>query len=472
MTTPTNSEHPADSSSDLPPLPPDAAPWQSAGYRDENARLLVSAIHRRRGALLIEFPDVPVQGYDVILPEEGPAGAITCSVLISLWRESELCRGTCPHCDGTALALAFGGTGESWFVVGVCPLCGSYVFRPSEKGALFAALAQSLEGWCFRLPTQSQLLLSNAHQHLALLAALRTLGEHLLPPDHYGFAASLPDAMRRWQSAAEQRIGIWSQRGAIIHAATGAHVEKNTATWPLLTDFVREFLLRTGTLPELDHAGPDGLDFSFPLSSQEPVSYRVEAPAADETPTNDVDYAADDDDDGEGSLQGLIDRLVTDWRAKRPIAESLARIQETLEESGDIHSGYDILGVFLGPKAMADAFAVIDDDVVRQALEITDRRVNQTQRIEFFEQHVLEGLLEDADVTRAFVPIVLESSDGESLQLVVGISGYSFTILEYEWHGPFEAEFDFAEWVRKEGWVETVEEFQQMGARRKAKLLG
>jgi len=464
MTTPTNNQQPAGSPSDLPPLPPDATPWQSAEYRDENARLLIGAMHRQCDALGERYPDTPVQGFDVIPLDQGPAGAITCGVLITLWRQSELCRGQCPHCPGTALALAVGGTPETWYVTGVCPLCGTYVYRENKPDELLDALERSLEGSVYALPTTDQFLLSNAHQHLALLAALRTLGEKLLPPDHYGLAVATPDVMRRWQNATNERITSWARRGSIIHAATGARVEKTDATWTAMAGFVYDYLQRTGTLPELDHAGPDGLRYSFPMISQEWVPNRK--------PVVPEETMVSEDDEDDNPLQRAVDRLIAQWRGKQPIETALADVQQLLEESEAIQSDYEVLGVFLSPQAMAEALQEIDDDTVREALEITNGRVTQAQRIEFFEQYVLEDRLQDADVTRAFVPIVLESSDGESLQLVVGISGYSFTILEYEWHGPFEAEFDFAEWLRKEGWVETVEEFQQMGARRKAKLLG
>lgn len=458
MTSPTNDHHAANAPNDLPPMSPDAAPWEDVGYRDENARLLVSAMLRRREELLQQYPDVPVQGYDVIPPERGPAGTVTCGVLITLWQHSELCRGECRRCDGTAVAFAVGGNDDAWFVTGVCPLCGFFVYRKAAPDNLLASLAHSLEGSDFTLPTQNQFLLGNAHQHLAIIGALRALGEQLLPPDHYGFAVNSPDSMARWRSAAIERTHIWTGRAGLLHAATGARVEKTESTWTCMAQYVREFLLRTGTLPELDHDGPDGLRYSFPMISQDPVSFRRTDPQTDET------LAGLDSD---ALFQRAVDRLVADWRAKRPVGQALECVTQMMLDRGQVSASEDCIGVFLGPSAMSAAFCAIDDDAVREAMELADRRVTQAHRIHFFEQCVLENLLQDADVTRAFVPLVLQASDGDAVQLVSGISGYSFSGLEFEWHGPLAVDFDVAKWLRKEGWVETVEEFQGMSAKRK-----
>lgn len=61
MTTPANPNPPLGDPDDLRGLPTPESPWQQAGYRDENARLLVDAIYRHRVALMRRHADVPVR---------------------------------------------------------------------------------------------------------------------------------------------------------------------------------------------------------------------------------------------------------------------------------------------------------------------------------------------------------------------------------------------------------------------------
>ncbi len=471
MTTPTNNRQPVGFPDDLPPLPPDAAPWQSAGCRDENARLLVGAMYRQREALLRAFPDVPVQGYDVALPADGPDGpdgpdgALTCGVLVTLWRRSDLCRGQCPHCGDTALAMSVGGTPEDWVVVGVCPNCASQSFRQLKRSELLGALAQSLEGTGYALPTESQLLLSNAHQHLALLGALRAAGERLLPPDHYGFTVAMPAVMRGWASASAERVRIWARRGSIIHIASDAVVEKNETLLPAMMKFVHEYLLRTGTLPELDHAGPDGLRYSFPMSSQEQVVLPLQTPDEEE----ESDW--DDADDSEAAFQSNVDALIARMEAGGDTTELLQRIQEKLESDPD-WTEREAMGMFLSPTHIQDAYEDTDDDTVREALELRqNQRVTPARRIQFLEQYVLPALCDDADVTHMFVSAVLTSSDGDELTLMASIQGYSFTIIRTEWWGVVESEAVFRERLLERGWIEGVEAFQKLSAKRKLAIV-
>jgi hypothetical protein len=142
----------------------------------------------------------------------------------------------------------------------------------------------------------------------------------------------------------------------------------------------------------------------------------------------------------------------------------------------DLGAQYDAMcgeeyGVFLGPDAMASAYQRIDDDDVREALDLTGKRVTRAQRIEYFEQVMLEGLLQDADITRAFVPVVLTATDGASVLMEGAVHGYSFSGVETEWEGPFDARMDFVMKLQEDGWVGSVEEFQCMAAERKALLL-
>jgi hypothetical protein len=120
---------------------------------------------------------------------------------------------------------------------------------------------------------------------------------------------------------------------------------------------------------------------------------------------------------------------------------------------------------------MASAYQTIDDDDVREALELTGKRVTRAQRIGYFEQVMLEGLLQDADITRAFVPVVLTATDGASVLVVGAVHGYSFSGVETEWEGPFDAEMDFVGKLQEDGWVGSVEEFGEFAEKKKVEVL-
>lgn len=269
-------------SDDLLELPQHDTPWIEAGYRDQDARLLVNAMHRQRDRLMRDAPDVPVQGYEVLDAERGESGALSCGTLISLWRCSPLCRGACPVCGELALAFTIGGKGTDWQVLGVCLYCAQLVHRPSEKSELIAELDGSLRGTRFALPNAHQLLSSNGHQHTALLGALSECGELLLPPLHYGFLASMPKAMRGWPNQMEPRAWHWTCNVTVRHAPTGAMVELTESILRTVTLFMMQHLTCTGRLPELEHDGECGLQYCFPMISQEPVVLARDAETTDE----------------------------------------------------------------------------------------------------------------------------------------------------------------------------------------------
>jgi hypothetical protein len=327
MTTPTNANnpnnpnHPQGDSDDLLRLPSHDTPWVAADFRDENARLLVDAIYRHRESLLRDSASVPVQGYEVLPPALGPSGAVTCGVLLSLWRESALCRGECPVCKGLALAMAFGGGSEQWLVTGVCRQCGYLTQRTGTPEEIHAELERGLEGTRYTLPTDAQLMSSNGHQHLALLDALTALGEMLLPAPHYGLAVSTSEQMLAWVNPLRARARHWVWCGSVRHMPTGALVQETDELRAALVRFVMAHLEKTGTFPELDHDVADQLRYCFPMISQEPV---VLPPRE---PKERAEWQEEDDeDDEETQHQRNVDAVVASWRAGAVDKAALQRV--------------------------------------------------------------------------------------------------------------------------------------------------
>ncbi len=266
MTTPTNSNTPLDDGDDLLALPPHDTPWVAADFRDESARLLVDAMYRRRDVLMRDSALVPVQSYEVLPPEAGPSGAMTCGMLLSLWARSALCRGECPVCKGLALAMAFGG-GEEWIVTGVCRQCGYLTQRTGVREEILAELECALEGTRYRLLSDDQFMSSNGLQHHALLDVLRALGEVLLPSAHYGLAVSTSEQMLAWVNPLRARARHWVWRGSVRHVPTGALVQPTDDVRAAMVRFVMVHLESTGTFPELDHDAADQLRYCFPMIS-------------------------------------------------------------------------------------------------------------------------------------------------------------------------------------------------------------
>lgn len=476
MTTPRNPDASSHNADESPSAPERSAAWHDADYRDENARLLADAMHRKAHALATEHATVPVQGYEILTDACGPSGAVHCGLLTTLWEHSPACAGPCPVCNNLVLALGFFGDDDLWTITGVCTGCGYLMQRTLPTDEFHATLDDALRGTPYTLPTRNQFLSSNGHQHTALLNVLLSLGEVVLPPPHYGFMCGPKDVMRRWMNPLRARAMRWAGRATARHLPTGARVEHNDGVyWPMVeTAYVH--LKRTGMLPELEQWADHQLQFCYPMISQGDVTLPPRARAegeswqeADEEP-DDCDAFSDDD---EARQQHDIDALIASWRAGAVDTSALQRVVESLEAQNAQYEGMgdDPYGAFLGPDAMVDAFESIDDDQVREALELTGKSVTRAQRMEFFEQFVLPGLLDDADLTRLFQAIVLTSSTDDSVLLVAGVRGYSFTVLETEWEGPFDASLDFAALLRSNGWVETVEEFQRLPAKRKSQLV-
>ena len=271
MTTRHNTDPSAQNAGEPPDLPPQLPPWQKTGYLDENGRLLVDAMYLHREALAADHASVLVQDHQVVPDDCGPTGAMTCGVLMALWKHSPLRSGTCPVCNNTVLALAFMGAAERWAVTGVCTTCGYLAQRVVAADGFLDVLDAALEGTPYTLPTRNQMLSSNGLGHPALRSVLESLGEVTLPPSYYGFASSTPEGMSLWRNPLRARAWLWANKTTVQHVPTGARVEHTDSVfWPMV-EAAYLYLRRTGRLPELEHSADHQLRYCFPMISQELV---------------------------------------------------------------------------------------------------------------------------------------------------------------------------------------------------------
>ena len=118
---------------DAPALPP----WEAHHYRDENARLLVRAIHFHRDNLLAGFSTVPVQDYAIRGDGENDDGALSLGALITLWLRSPDFSAHCFNCHGIARVFSLTG-GDLWAVRAVCESCGFSCWRSLPEPAVEA----------------------------------------------------------------------------------------------------------------------------------------------------------------------------------------------------------------------------------------------------------------------------------------------------------------------------------------------
>lgn len=165
---------------------PSTNPWD-ATYRDESARLLVRGMLQHQGALLAQHPWVPVQGYAVQDENGTDSGALTVGALVTLWeRAPDLMYGKCMMCtDGYVRGFTISG-GDTMWILAPCQLCGFVSQRSVPAPELFERLVDALDGTPYQMPNRVQLNSTSGLPHTALIAALRSLGVRLLPPEHYG----------------------------------------------------------------------------------------------------------------------------------------------------------------------------------------------------------------------------------------------------------------------------------------------
>ncbi len=460
----------------------DPLPWKSTDHRDENARLLAEATHRLRFDLRREAPDVPMQGYELLPAEVSPSGALAVGQLITLRTQSSMFRGGCPVCAGLALGMAVGGDGTTWFVFGVCTVCAHVLYRSQPRAEFFEEMGELFDTLGFVSLTSNQWLGMNGHAHDALLAELRKRGAALLPPPHFGFLVAMPETMCRWHNDPLARASGWAIRVAVRHASTGALVQLTEQVQRQVTAFVSEYQLRTGRLPELEHEGADGLLYCFPMISQEPVEYRktpaIEdaAPwtsARDDAPAGEVeaDFDTEADTDSEAEqAQADID-LVVDTALDGMVHRSaLERVTTRLDETGalDDAGAGELAGLYLSADVIADGYDAIDDDQLREAMELRAKtRITPTHRLAYLREYILGELEADADASHALVPVTLTARDGRTVLVVGGVRGYSFSGVETTWCGPFATVDAMRRYLTEEGWVQGVEGFEALSPARR-----
>jgi hypothetical protein len=75
-----------------------------------------------------------------------------------------------------------------------------------------------------------------------------------------------------------------------------------------------------------------------------------------------------------------------------------------------------------------------------------------------FVSHVLQQLLDDADISRACSTCVLSTSDGRAVHIGTGRYGYSFSGVGDEWFGAFPSYESFRRAMERDGWIEWVDD--------------
>ena len=446
-------------------------PWVEVGFRDENARMLVAATYKHREALLHRAPDVPVQGYQLLSAEQGQSGALTCGSLITLWQNSPICVGPCPCCKGIALAFAFGGKDDPWYVFGCCIECGSTVYRAATLDQITNELRRALQGTAFTPPTARQLLHTNGHTHQALISELEALGEILLPPHFFGFIVAAPETMRAWTNTPRARAWNWTHTVTIVHPPTGARMDPVQGLIEQIANFVEAYLYRTGHLPELEQLGPEGLALYFPMTSQEPL-VRV---LPEDSPEELAAYENDGEPPEQSDMETDIDLVVESFRAGALADDALCRVKDRMEEE----SVYDyasqtgaLSGMWLSPETVAAEYLAIDEDELRQACELAEwEPVTEEHRMQFLEGWRLPPLEEDADVAHLLMSVLLTASSGDSVVLVVDVRGYSFSGVSTNWSGVLETEGEYLEQIKKEGWVKGADGFAELSLERKVEIV-
>jgi hypothetical protein len=194
------------------------------------------------------------------------------------------------------------------------------------------------------------------------------------------------------------------------------------------------------------------------------------------------DTAADDEeededeaeDTGDGSsLQVAVDALIGAWTLGVDYRPLVTDVTGVLEARGAPHvDGEPVASAAIAPDVLQAAFAGMDDDDVREGLELGPRiRITDVHRLQYFEEAVLPAVAEDADVASAFMAVTIKSSNGATAILVAAVQGYSFSSVEHEWIGVFTDEDDFRDDRRGEGWVLDVGEFAALPMRERLRMV-
>lgn len=174
-------------------------------------------------------------------------------------------------------------------------------------------------------------------------------------------------------------------------------------------------------------------------------------------------------------VQRDVDALAKALRAKRRNPPAFERVTSWLEPHAEDGTIIDFDECFsaLPPWTIVDRFADVDDDRVAEELELPDdEAVTARHRLKYFEDKVIPGLFEDADVCSAFGPVHLTASDGSTLVLFQDTRGYSFSGITVEWSGPYESIAAFEKALIDEGWITGIDAFRSLSETEKLRRLG
>lgn len=169
-------------------------------------------------------------------------------------------------------------------------------------------------------------------------------------------------------------------------------------------------------------------------------------------------------------VQQCVDTIAAAHQNGGTDESALKRLTTWLE----IHST-DIIAQAVDERVAAvspDRLHTPDDDEVREFLGLDeDDDVTDEDRSAWAVSRI-ESLLEDADDSGTFSPVELTTSDGDVLTFVVEVRGYSFSGVDYTWHGPYD-DFDaFLTDFADQGWLTSASDFTSLPLEEQMRRLG
>ena len=135
--------------------------------------------------------------------------------------------------------------------------------------------------------------------------------------------------------------------------------------------------------------------------------------------------------------------------------------ESELVGSGDLRDSETALPPWTLPHW--DDIQGVDDEDVREQFGIpAEAPVGEDERLRYFGEVTLQQLYEDADLTPSLGAIWLTARDGRQAVLVHGITGYSFSGLDYHRFGPYRTWHHFVAWLDMTGWIRDTDAWRAL----------